>query len=183
MVAPEWEVKLVDGEGRENLEIGELWVRAPSVMQGYLNRPELTAERLVDGWLKTGDILRRDTDGFFYFQSRTDDMFSCGGENIYPKEVELILVRHPAVLDAAAFPIPHEVKGLAPAALVVLRPDAAVTADDLKRHCLENGPAYAHPRHVFFVDDLPASTTGKLDRNAVREEGLARLARSRDGAA
>ena len=183
VVAPEWEVKLVDGEGRENLEIGELWVRAPSVMQGYLNRPELTAERLVDGWLKTGDILRRDTDGFFYFQSRTDDMFSCGGENIYPKEVELILVRHPAVLDAAAFPIPHEVKGLAPAALVVLRPDAAVTADDLKRHCLENGPAYAHPRHVFFVDDLPASTTGKLDRNAVREEGLARLARSRDGAA
>jgi acyl-CoA synthetase (AMP-forming)/AMP-acid ligase II len=183
VVAPEWEVKLVDGEGRENGEIGELWVRAPSVMQGYLNRPELTAERLVDGWLKTGDILRRDSEGFFYFQSRTDDMFSCGGENVYPKEVELMLVRHPAVLDAAAFPVPHEVKGLAPSALVVLRPDAEASAEDLKRHCLENGPAYAHPRHVFFVDSLPASSTGKLDRNAVREEGLARLARSGDGAA
>jgi len=180
-IAPEWEVKLVDDEGRENPEIGELWVRAPSVMQGYLNRPDLTAERLVDGWLKTGDILRRDREGFFYFQSRIDDMFSCGGENIYPKEVELALVRHPAVLDAAAFPIPHPVKGLAPAALVVLRPDVPASEADLKRHCLENGPAYAHPRHVFFVDSLPASSIGKLDRNAVREEGLARLAR--DGAA
>ena len=183
VVAPEWEVKLVDGEGRENPEIGELWVRAPSVMQGYLNKPELSAERLVDGWLKTGDILRRDSEGFFYFQSRTDDMFSCGGENIYPKEVELTLVRHPAVLDAAAFPVPHTVKGLAPAALVVLRPDATADEHDLKRHCLENGPAYAHPRHVFFVDALPASSTGKLDRNAVRKEGLARLARGQDGTA
>ena len=183
VVAPEWEVKLVDSEGRENGEIGELWVRAPSVMQGYLNNPELTAERLVDGWLKTGDILRRDSEGFFYFKSRTDDMFSCGGENVYPKEVELMLVRHPAVLDAAAFPVSHEVKGLAPAALVVLRPDARASAEDLKRHCLGNGPAYAHPRHVFFVDSLPANSTGKLDRNAVREEGLARLSKRRDGAA
>lgn len=177
--APEWEVKLVDEKGRESDEIGELWVRAPSVMVGYINRPDLTRERLIDGWLRTGDVLRRDADGFYYFQSRTDDMFSCGGENIYPKEVELMLVRHPAVLDSAVFPVPHAVKGLAPAALVILREGFEASEEELKRHCLETGPAYAHPRHVFFVDALPASTTGKLDRKAVREDGLRLLEQRR----
>lgn len=179
--APEWEAKLVDDKGRES-DVGELWVRAPSVMTGYINRPDLTRERLIDGWLRTGDVLRRDADGFYYFQGRTDDMFSCGGENIYPKEVELMLVSHPAVLDAAVFAAPHAVKGLAPSALVVLRKGKSTSEEDLKRHCLEAGPAYAHPRHVFFVDALPASTTGKLDRKAVRELGLKLIDKARASA-
>ena len=167
--SPEVEVKLVDEAGEEQPESGELWVRSPSVLTGYNNRPALTAERLTDGWLHTNDLFRRDTDGFFYFRGRTDDQFSCGGENIQPKEVELLLVQHPAVIDATLIPIEHEMKGLAPAALVTLRAGATAGEDDIKRFCLANGPAYAHPRRIFPIDALPIGGTGKIDRKAARQ--------------
>jgi long-chain acyl-CoA synthetase len=172
--SPEVEIKLVDEDGREHAEHGELWVRSPAVLSGYNNLPDLTAERITDGWLHTNDLFRRDTDGFYYFGGRTDDQFTCGGENIQPKEVELLLVQHPAVIDATVVPIEHDLKGLAPAALVTLRSGATATEDDIKRFCLENGPAYAHPRRVFPVDALPVGGTGKVDRKVAREmiEGL-----------
>ena len=168
MVAPEVEARLVDENGAPADELGELCVRSPAVLVGYHNRPELDRERLVDGWLRTGDIFRRDAGGFFYFMGRTDDRFSCGGENIYPKEVELVLVQHPDVVDAVCAPIPHPLKGLAPAALVTLRSAAALDEAALKAFCLENGPAYAHPRRVFVVDQLPIGGTGKIDRALAR---------------
>ena len=168
LVAPEVEVKMLGEDGKENPETGELLVRSPAVLVGYNNRPELNEERLIDGWLRTGDIFRRDADGFFYFMGRTDDQFSCGGENINPKEVELLLVQHEAVIDAVVAPIAHELKGLAPAALVTLRPGADTAEDALKAFCLEHGPAYAHPRRVFAVDALPMGGTGKIDRKAAR---------------
>jgi long-chain acyl-CoA synthetase len=169
VVSPGFAVKLVDDAGKEQRENGELWVRSPAVLTAYNNRPGLTAERLTDGWLHTNDLFHRDAAGFFYFRGRTDDQFTCGGENIQPKEVELLLVQHPAVIDATVVPIEHEMKGLAPAALVTLRADAIAGEDDIKRFCMENGPAYAHPRRVFPVDALPIGGTGKVDRKAAKE--------------
>ena len=169
VVSPEVEVKLVDETGQEHPENGELWVRSPAVLTSYNNRPELNRERLTDGWLHTNDLFRRDGDGFYYFMGRTDDQFTCGGENIQPKEVELLLVQHPAVIDAVVVPIDHDLKGLAPAALVTLRQDAAATEDHIKQFCLENGPAYAHPRRVLPVEALPVGGTGKVDRKIAKE--------------
>ena len=176
LVAPEVEVKMIGVDGGESDREGELWVRSPAVLLGYNNRPDLDAERLADGWLKTNDLVRRDEDGFFYFQGRTDDQFSCGGENINPKEVELLLVQHPGVIDAVVAPVPHPIKGLAPAALVTARRGHSPDEAALKAYTLAHGPAYAHPRRVFVVDALPVGGTGKIDRRAVKERLTALIA-------
>ena len=170
VLAPDTEVKLIDPEGRVHPSDGELLIRSPYVCLGYHNRPEVTAEKLNDGWLRTGDVFHRDTDGFYFFRSRVDDMFSCGGENIYPKEVENLLFTHPDVADAVVAPVPHAVKGFVPAAMVIARAGARVTDAELKRHCLARGPAYAHPRFVAIVPQLPLNGAGKIDRAAVRRE-------------
>ena len=150
-------------------EIGELWSRSPANALGYLHEPQLTAERFwPDGWMRTGDLMRRDEQGYCYFSGRTDDMISVGGENVYPKEVETVVLSHPAVADVAVVPAAHAVKGQAPVAFVVLKAGATATEDEIKRHTLEKGPAYAHPRRVFFVDALPMSSTNKLDRSALK---------------
>jgi long-chain acyl-CoA synthetase len=171
---PDVEIRIVDPADDERDcgvgEIGELWTRSPANALGYLNEPERTAEKFVgDGWLRTGDLFRRDEQGYCYFCGRTDDMISVGGENVYPKEVETIILLHPAVADVGVVPTPHSLKGQAPVAWVVLRPEARVTEDEIKQHFLANGPAYAHPRRVFFVDQLPVSGTNKLDRSALEQ--------------
>jgi long-chain acyl-CoA synthetase len=170
---PDVEIKLTapDDIGREcgPGETGELWSRSPANALGYLNEPQLTAERFwPDGWMRTGDLMRRDEQGYCYFSGRTDDMINVGGENVYPKEVETVVLSHPAVADVAVVPAVHPVKGQAPVAFVVLKAGATATEDAIKRHSLENGPAYAHPRRVFFVDALPMSSTNKLDRSALK---------------
>jgi long-chain acyl-CoA synthetase len=169
--APVYQVRLVDASGNDRDDEGELWLKSPYNCLGYHKRPDITRERLVDGWLRTGDVFRKDADGFFYFKSRVDDMFSCGGENIYPKEVEDLLFRHPAVANAVVSPVPHAVKGYVPAAMVVLNQGAAATAAEIKAYCLENGPKYSHPRLVEIVGEreLPLNGAGKVDRRAVRE--------------
>ena len=164
-----YEVKLVAPNGSEGVSEGELWTRSPTVTGGYHNLPEVTREKIVDGWLRTGDVFRVDADGFFYFIGRVDDMFSCGGENIYPKEVENLLFAHPAVRDVCVVPIPHAVKGLVPAAAVALHDGARATPEELKAFCLERGPAYAHPRRIVIVDELPLSGAGKPDRTAIQQ--------------
>jgi acyl-CoA synthetase (AMP-forming)/AMP-acid ligase II len=167
--APGYEVMLVDSEGNRGAEVGELWTRNPCVTAGYHNLPALTEERIVDGWLRTGDVFRRDRDGFYFFLGRLDDMFSCGGENIYPKEVEDVLLAHPAVRDACVAPVSHDVKGFVPGAMVVLHAGSTASAEELKAFSFENGPAYAHPRRILIVDQLPLSGAGKPDRKAVQE--------------
>ncbi len=153
-------------------EVGELWSRSPANALGYLHEPGLTAERFwPSGWMRTGDLMRRDEQGYCYFCGRTDDMISVGGENVYPKEVETIVLSHPAVADVAVVPAPHSVKGEAPVAFVVLKAGGQATEDDIRQHFLSTGPAYAHPRRVFFTDALPMSSTNKLDRSALK--GLA----------
>jgi long-chain acyl-CoA synthetase len=165
--APEIEVRLVDANG-EDAEEGELWIRCPYVCLGYYNEPEITRQKLTDGWLHTGDIFCKDKAGFFYFRSRIDDMFSCGGESVYPKEVENLLFSHPEVVNAVVTPVTHAVKGFVPAAMVIARAGSTVTADDIKSYCLEKGPAYSHPRFVDIVPALPLNGAGKIDRGIVQ---------------
>jgi acyl-CoA synthetase (AMP-forming)/AMP-acid ligase II len=175
VIWPEGEVKLVGADGGESDSDGELWVRNPGVTQGYHNLPDVNRARLVDGWLSTGDLFHRDPDGFFFFKGRTDDMFNSGGENIYPLEVEGLLLTHPDVADVSVVPLPHAVKGEVPVALVVPRDGAGVTESDLKTFALQNGPAYAHPRRVFLIETLPLNGVGKTDRVAVKALARAML--------
>ena len=140
----------------------------PASCSAYHNLPEETAKRIRDGWYYTGDVCRRDADGFYYFVGRTDDMFVCGGENIFPIEVETLLERHPAVHQAYVMPFEHEMKGQVPYAFVVLRAGAQRDEDELKQFALANGPAYQHPRRVFFLDQLPLAGTNKIDREQLR---------------
>jgi long-chain acyl-CoA synthetase len=158
------EVRLVGDEPDQ----GVLHTRNPGVMLGYHKLPEETARRLSDGWFDTGDICRRDAEGFYYFVGRADDMFVCGGENIYPGEVEAMLERHPDILQAAVVPVAHELKGQAPVAFVVPRPGAVVTEAAVKDYALAHGPAYAHPRRVEVVSELPLAGTSKIDRAALK---------------
>lgn len=164
-LAPEMEVRLVDPAGNDAAS-GELWIRSPYVMAGYANNPQLTRERLQDGWLRTRDVFRVDAAGFYYFVGRTDDMFVCGGENIYPKEVEQLVLSHPAVSDVIVVPLPHDTKGYAPAALIQLRAGHQLDATEIQSYCAANGPAYAIPRAILFAQELPQTTAGKPDRQA-----------------
>jgi long-chain acyl-CoA synthetase len=164
---PEIGLRLIDAEGRD-AEEGELLIRCPYVCLGYYHEPEITRAKLTDGWLHTGDIFCKDKDGFFYFRSRVDDMFSCGGENVYPKEVENLLFAHPEVVNAVVAPVPHAMKGFVPAAMVIAREGSTVTAEDLKSFCLDKGPAYSHPRFVEMVGALPLNGAGKIDRAVVQ---------------
>ena len=158
------EIRLVGGESENQ---GVLHTRNPGVLQGYHNLPDETARVLKDGWLDTGDILRRDDDGWFYFVGRVDDMFVCGGENIYPSDVETLLERHPGVMQAVVVPAPNRLKAQVPHAFVVLRQGAAPDEQELKSFALENGPVYAHPRRIFFIDVLPLAGTNKIDRKGL----------------
>jgi acyl-CoA synthetase (AMP-forming)/AMP-acid ligase II len=158
-------------------EIGELWVRNPGVLLRYHRLPEQTAEKVTpSGWLRTGDLGRRDADGRFFIAGRRDEMMSVGGENVHPLEVESLLRRAPGVHAAAVVPVPHAVKGQVPAAFVVPRdPSAPPTSDALKAFTIRQGAAYAHPRHVWVVDDLPLGGPGKVDKAALRAEAVRRL--------
>ncbi len=144
---------------------GEIAIRGPNVFEGYHGRPEKTAEvKDEDGWFYTEDIARVDADGYFWMVDRADDMLIVGGENVYPAEVEDALYEHPAVAEAAVVGAPHEVKGEAPVAFAVLEAGADVTERALREFTLDHVAAYAHPRRVFFVDELPRSATQKVQR-------------------
>jgi len=176
--APEIELKMIDASGNETDDEGELLIKCPYVCLGYYNEPEITKAKLQDGWLRTGDIFVKDKQGFYYFRSRVDDMFGCGGENVYPKEVENLLFGHPDVVNAVVAPVPHQVKGLAPAAMVMVREGSGLTAEALKTYCLDKGPAYSHPRFIDIVPALPLNGAGKVDRGIV----AAKLAAAYGGA-
>lgn len=159
------DAKLINGATPDE---GELIVKNPGILAAYHNLPEESAKRIRDGWYHTGDVCRRDADGFYFFVGRTDDMFVCGGENIFPIEVERLLERHPAVHQAYVMPFDHEVKGKVPYAFIVLRAGSTVGEEELKQFALANGPAYQHPRRVFFLDQLPLAGTNKVDQQRLR---------------
>jgi long-chain acyl-CoA synthetase len=167
------EVKLVGDDPRQ----GVLHIRTPALMSGYLNREADTKKRLIDGWYDTGDVVRRDDNGFVFFVGRADDMFQCGGENVYPGEVEKLLGRHADVAQVCVVPVADEIKYQLPVAFVVPRPGTSPSEDALRRFALDNGPAYAHPRAVWFVDELPLAGTNKIDRKALVDRAAAAFAR------
>ena len=150
-------------------------------MNGYHNRPALKPPFTDDGFYITGDVFRRDADGFHYFVGRTDDMFVSGGENIYPADVERMLERHPDVAQAAVVPIDDDIKGQKPVAFVVPKPGRTPDAKTIKRFALANAPAYAHPRFVWFVDELPLASTNKIDRNLLHKMAAERMSAARAG--
>jgi long-chain acyl-CoA synthetase len=161
---PGMETRVVDAEGQEVApgELGELLVRGPNVMKGYFGMPEATARTIVDGWLHTGDLVRKDADGYVYMVDRLKHMIICGGYNIYPKEIENVLHGHPAVLECAVVGVPDPVKGEIPKACVVLRERASATEADIKEFCRQALAAYKVPRLVEFMTSLPKTATGKV---------------------
>lgn len=169
---PGVEVRLEGGTADE----GELHVRNGAIMPGYLNREDETRRCLKDGWYRTGDVMRRDADGFFYFVSRADDMIVCGGENMYPGEIELLLEKHPGVAQAAVVAVPDEIKGQVPAAFIVRSAGSSVGEDEIKQFALSRGPAYQHPRFVRFIDEMPLSAANKIDKQRIKKmaDGLHR---------
>ena len=174
------EVRIVDPEDEsrdcEPGEIGELWSKGPPNLIGYYNQPDVTAEKTTpDGFVKSGDLVYADEQGYIYFQGCVDDMINCGGENVYPKEVETIILQHPAVADVSVVSARHQVKGEAPVAWVVLHKGENTDEMELKPFFFSNGPAYAHPRRVFFVDEIPVSGTNKIDRKWLTEEAARRI--------
>ena len=166
---PKVALRLIDDGGRV-ADQGSLEMKCPALMLGYHNRPDLPPPITADGFYRTGDVFRRDADGFHYFLGRTDDMFVSGGENIYPGDVERMLERHPAVAQACVVPIDDDIKGQKPVAFIIAKAGQNPDAEDIKRFALANAPAYQHPRFVWFVDRLPLSTTNKIDRAALKRE-------------
>lgn len=172
---PKVALRLVDGENRDAAQ-GVLEMKCPAVMLGYHNRPDVKVPITSDGFYITGDVFRRDAEGFHYFVGRTDDMFVSGGENIYPADVERMLERHPDIAQAAVVPIDDDIKGQKPVAFVVLKPGRERDKESVKRFALANAPAYAHPRFVWFVEELPLASTNKIDRAALHRSARERLA-------
>ena len=161
---PEMHLRLVDANGREADE-GELHMKCPALMNGYHKLPDATRKVITDdGYYASGDVLRRDADGFYFFVGRTDDMFVCSGENIFPGEVETMLERHPAIDQACVVPLADEIRGQMPVAFVVPAPGAALSEDEVKQFALANAPPYQHPRRVWFERELPLAGTNKIDR-------------------
>ena len=134
------------------------------MMNGYHNNPAEMEKRLKDGWFDTGDILRRDDTGWFYFVGRSDDMFVSSGHNIYPSEVEVMLERHADVEQAVIVPVPDEIKFCIPYAFIVKRDGSDLSEEEVKAHALKNAPPYQYPRRVVFVKSMPMNGVGKIDR-------------------
>ncbi len=157
-------------DGKEVDDEGVLEMKCGALMTHYHKLPEVTAKAMTpDGYYRTGDVFRRDENGFFFFVGRADDMFVCGGENIYPGEVEKMLERHPGIHQAAVIPIPDELKGHKPIAFVVRTPDATLDEQAVKTYALANAPAYQHPRRVIFVEEMPLAGTNKIDKRALAQ--------------
>lgn len=166
---PAVQLRLAQGDNRHADE-GVLQVKSPALMLGYHGLPDLSAAVMTeDGFYVTGDVMRRDENGFHYFIGRADDMFVCGGENIYPGDVEKMLERHPAIQQACIVPLADALKGMKPVALIVPHPGATLTEQEIKDYALANGPAYQHPRAVRFIDEMPIGSTGKVDRKAAAQ--------------
>ncbi len=172
--SPKIELRLVDGDNRD-AEQGVLEMKSPAVMLGYHNRPDVASPITPDGYYITGDVFRRDKDGFYYFVGRSDDMFVSGGENIYPADVERMLERHPDVAQAAVVPVDDEIKGTKPVAFIIPKAGHRPSEDEIKQFALANAPAYQHPRAVWFVNDLPLASTNKVDRGALKRMAAERL--------
>jgi long-chain acyl-CoA synthetase len=163
---PGVEMKLITPEPGEwsdaDGEIGEIAIKGPNIMKGYYNRPDATAEAIHDDWFRSGDLGRKDDDGFYYIVDRSKDMIIRGGYNVYPREIEEVLLTHPGVSLAAVIGVPHESHGEEIKAVVIRNKETELTEDELVAWSKEQMAAYKYPRIVQFVDELPMTATGKI---------------------
>ncbi len=169
---PFFDMRIVNEQGKEVAagEMGEIVGRGPALMPGYYKRPDLTAQAIVDGWLHTGDVGYADKDGFLYLVDRKKDMIISGGTNIFPKDIEEIIVQHPAVLEAAVFGVPSEKWGETPVAAVILREQGTITAEELCTWINERVDAKNQRVHaVALMEEFPRSTAGKTLKRVLRE--------------
>jgi long-chain acyl-CoA synthetase len=175
---PSTDARIVDVETGEREmpvgESGELVIKGPQVMKGYLNMPEETEKALKNGWLHTGDVARMDEDGYFFIVDRKKDMIVASGYNVYPREVEEILFGHPDVAEAVAVGVPDEYRGETVKAFVVKRSGATTKEEEILAFCKERLAAYKAPKAVEFRDDLPKSAVGKLLRRVLVDEERAK---------
>jgi long-chain acyl-CoA synthetase len=168
---PGVEVRIVDADGGEVApgELGELICRGENIMKGYWKQPEATAEALRDGWLYTGDLATVDEDGYISIVDRKKDMIIVSGYNVYPREVEEVLFKHPAVADVSVIGIPDDYQGESVMAVVVLKPGQSATEQEIIDYCRNEIAVFKCPRKVVFRDALPKNNTGKVLRRELRE--------------
>ena len=171
------QVRLVKGATPSE---GVLEVKTPAAMNEYLNLPDKTREKTTaDGWINTGDTMRVDENGFYFFVGRDDDMFNCSGENIYPGEVERILEADPRISEASVVPLPDSIRGHVPVAFVIPSARAVIDEQTVKDIVLASAPAYMHPRHAIFLNEMPLAGTNKIDRKSLEQLAADRI--TRDG--
>jgi fatty-acyl-CoA synthase len=166
------EVRVVGAEGAdaESGEVGELWVRGPSITPGYWKQTDLTRLSFSDGWLRTGDAARKDTEGYYFIVDRWKDMFISGGENVYPAEVENVIYRLPEIAEVAVIGVPDAQWGEVGHAFVTLRPGTALVAEDVLMHCAKLLARFKLPKYVAFTDALPRNATGKVHKPTLRAQ-------------
>ena len=164
------EVRLVDADDQdvETGEVGEIAIRGHNVMKGYYKRSEATAEAMRHGWFHTGDIGQRDEDGYLYILDRVKDMIIRGGFNVYPREIEEVLITHPAVSLVAVVGVPHDRHGEEVKAFVILKQGATITEVELVAWSKENMADYKYPRLIEFRAELPMTATGKVLKSELR---------------
>jgi fatty-acyl-CoA synthase len=164
------QARIVDDEGRDAAdgEVGELWLRGPNVTPGYWRRPGENARTFQEGWLKTGDAARRDADGFYYLVDRKKDMYISGGENVYPAEVEAVIVELPEVAEAAVVGVPDERWGEVGCAFLAAKPGAAISPENILSHCRDRLAGYKLPRSVRIIETLPRTASGKVQKHVLK---------------
>jgi len=165
------DVKIVDDNGAECApnEAGEVWVKGPHIMREYWNRPDATAETLVDGWLRTGDVAVMDEEGFVSIADRIKDMVISGGENVYPAEIEAVLMTHEHIREAAVIGQASAKWGESPFAIVV-RTDESLTEADVLNYCSGKLAAFKRPKGAAFVEEIPRNPSGKILKRILREQ-------------
>jgi long-chain acyl-CoA synthetase len=167
-----YEIRIVDENDKDVPigEVGEIIGRSEAVMKGYWQMPEETEKKLKNGWLYTGDLGKLDEDGYVYLVERKNDMIISGGVNIYPREIEEILYKHPDVLEVSIIGVPDEHWGEVPKAVVVLRQGATATGEDIIKFCGEHLAGYKKPKSVEFWKELPKSPQGKILKKEIRKQ-------------
>jgi long-chain acyl-CoA synthetase len=180
---PQMEIRIVDDNDQEVPvgEVGELVCRGPNVMKGYFNKPEANEEAFRNGWFHTGDLAKVDEDGYYYIVDRKKDMILVSGFNVYPREVEEVLYKHPKIADSAVVQSPDEYQGESVMAFVVLKQGETATEKEIIEYCRSEIAVFKCPRRVEFRAELPKNMTGKVLRRELRDEAARMAAERKQG--
>jgi fatty-acyl-CoA synthase len=171
------EVRIVDKEGKAVLpgEVGEIIIRGPTLMSGYWTRPDLTSETIREGWLYTGDLAKKDEEGYIYIVDRERDMYISGGENVYPAEVEKVFFSHPKIFDVGVIGVPDEKWGEVGKAYIVLKSGETMAVEEAFRFLQGKVGKYKIPKCVEFIEELPKTASGKIQKFVLKEWHMNRV--------